>query len=253
MEGCEDNMMQVSEDFYIKCNNCGYINQVDADSLDCDTATYERSMGEEIEYNFYGEICCERCLTWISFNVRGYEYPVGAYNFSDFDCQGGTFVSEPVVEIEYEFDEDYDNFAYQQYIEAQNTLERNREKVQSMSPREFELFVGDLFQRMGYSVKVTQSTRDGGCDIIATKAEPIPFTLIVECKHWKESHKVDVSVVRSVYGVQSAEHVNKSVIVTTSKFTKDARRFAEARKELMTLWEMEDLLKLIEKNYDGEI
>ena len=245
--------MQISKDFYIKCDICGCVTQVQADSLDYDTASYERPMGEEIEYNFYGEICCERCHAWISFNIRGYEYPVGAYNFSDFDCQGGDFVSEPIVEIEYEFDEYYDNYAYEQYVEAENILERNRERVQRMSPREFELFVGDLFQRMGYSVKITQRTRDGGRDIIATKAEPIPFTLIVECKHWGENHKVDVSVVRSMYGVQSAEQANKSVIVTSSKFTRDARKFAEEQKQLMTLWDIDDLLALIEKNYDGEI
>lgn len=89
--------------------------------------------------------------------------------------------------------------------------------------------------------------------IIATKAEPIPFTLIVECKHWGENHKVNASVVRSVYGVRSAEQANKSVIVTSSKFTRDARKFAEAQKELMTLWDIDDLLALIGKNYDGEI
>lgn len=157
------------------------------------------------------------------------------------------------MEIEYEFDEYYDNYAYEQYIEAEYVLERNRERIQKMSPREFELFVGDLFQRVGYSVKITQRTRDGGRDIIATKAEPIPFTLIVECKHWGENHKVNVSVVRSVYGVQSAEQANKSVIVTSSKFTRDARKFAEDQKELMTLWDIDDLLALIGKNYDGEI
>lgn len=35
-------------------------------------------------------------------NVK--EYPVGAFNYSDFKCSGGEFTNEPVVEIEYEFD-----------------------------------------------------------------------------------------------------------------------------------------------------
>ena len=37
----------------------------------------------------------------------------------------------------------------------------------------------------------------------------------------------------------------QSVIVTSSKFTKDAREFAEERKNLMALWDIDDLLKLI--------
>lgn len=117
-----------------------------------------------------------------------------------------------------------------------------------MSSREFEFFVAELFEKLGYSVKVTKATRDGGQDIIATKKGPIPFTLIVECKHWGANHKVDVSVVRSVYGVQTAMQANKSVVVTSSKFTKDARKFAEERQELMTLWDIDDLLKLVIEN-----
>lgn len=246
-------MMKVGKDFYIKCDRCGCIALVEADSLDYETYSCERSMGDEIEYKFFGEICCERCGKSISFNIRGYEYPVGAFNYSDSECYGGTFVQGPSVEIEYVFDDYFENYAYEQFIRAEDVIEHNRERVKHMSSREFEEFVGALFEKMGYRVKITQRTRDGGRDIIATKEDPFPFTLIVECKHWGEDHKVDVSVVRSVYGVQAAEQVNKSIIVTSSKFTRDARKFAEAQKEMMTLWDMDDLLELIGNNYDGEI
>lgn len=218
---------------------------VETDRLECDTEVYERPMGEEIEYNFYGEICCEGCNSWINFNIRGYEYPVGAFNFSDYDCDGGEFVNKPIVEIEYEFDDSFSDYAYEDYIEAEALIEHYKEKIRNMSPREFEFFVANIFERLGYSVKITQATRDGGYDIIATKADPIPFTLIVECKHWGEKHKVDVSVVRSVYGVQMAEQANQSVIVTSSKFTRDARKFAEERKNLMALLDIDDLINFI--------
>jgi len=45
-------MMQVTNDFYVKCNRCGQIAKVETDSLEYDTAVYDRPMGEEIEYNF---------------------------------------------------------------------------------------------------------------------------------------------------------------------------------------------------------
>ena len=239
-------MMRVSKDFYIKCNKCNHVTLVETDSLECDTEVYERPMGEEIEYNFYGEICCEGCNSWINFSIRGYEYPVGAFNFSDYDCDGGEFVNKPIVEIEYEFDDSFSDYAYKDYIEAETLIEHYKEQIRNMSPREFEFFVADIFERLGYSVKITQATRDGGHDIIATKADPIPFTLIVECKHWGEKHKVDVSVVRSVYGVQMAEQANQSVIVTSSKFTRDARKFAEERKNLMALLDIDDLIKFMQ-------
>ena len=240
-------MMQVTNDFYIKCDRCGQIAKAETDCLEYDTAVYDRPMGEEIEYNFYGEICCEKCHSWIAFNIRAFEYPVGAFNFLDCDCHGEKFVSEPTIEIEYEFDDSYSDYAYQEYIAAEQLLEYHRERIKNMSHRDFEFFVAGIFENLGFNVKITQATRDGGHDIIATKADPIPFTLIVECKHWGENHKVDVSVVRSVYGVQTAMQANQSVIVTSSKFTRDAREFAEDRKTLMALWDIDDLLGLIGK------
>lgn len=50
-EGGVCTMMKISGDFYIKCNNCGQITLVETDGLDYDTSVYERSMGEEIEYD----------------------------------------------------------------------------------------------------------------------------------------------------------------------------------------------------------
>lgn len=238
-------MMHIPNKFYIRCDNCGNLTLVEPDDLDCETSVYERSMGEEIECDFHGEISCSGCDSWIEFSIRGFEYPVGAFNFSDSECRGGHFVDEPVVEIDYEFDYDYYDEAYAEYEKAEQLLEDHKEKIKRMPPRDFELFVADVFEKLGFSVKITQATRDGGKDIIATKAAPIPYTLIIECKHWGENHKVDVSVVRSVYGVQMAMQANQSVIVTSSKFTRDARKFAEKRNNLMALFDIDDLLKLI--------
>ena len=76
-------MMHIPENFYIKCNKCGNVTLVEADDLDYETSVYDRPMGEEIEYDFRGEISCDECHSWIEFSIRGYEYPVGAFNFSD--------------------------------------------------------------------------------------------------------------------------------------------------------------------------
>ena len=93
-------MMHIPNDFYIKCNKCNHISLVETAGLDYDTSVYDRPMGEEIEYTFNGEICCEKCHSWIEFSIRGYEYPVGAFNYSDAECHGGEFVDEPTVIFE---------------------------------------------------------------------------------------------------------------------------------------------------------
>ncbi len=238
-------MLHIPRNIIIKCNNCKHEIIIDAYDIDYETLEYERPMGTEIEYNFKGEVYCEKCNKCISFSIRGYEYPVGAFNYSDFECYGGIFMESPVVEINYEFDECYYDEVYESYENLEDILEYERNKIKNMSPRGFEIFVAELFTKLGYSVKIISITKDGGKDIIATKSDPIPYTLIIECKHWGDNHKVDVSVVRSVYGVQIAEQANQSVIVTSSKFTKDARKFASERKDLMRLIDIDDLLNLI--------
>ena len=174
-------MMRIPNDFYIKCDKCNHVSLVETDGLDYETSVYDRPMGEEIEYTFHGEICCEKCHSWIEFCIRGCEYPVGAFNYSDAECHGGEFVDEPTVEIEYEFDDYYYDSAFEEYEKAEAILEYNRNRIKNMSHREFEFFVADIFEKLGFTVKITKATRDGGKDIIATKSAPIPYTLIVEC------------------------------------------------------------------------
>ena len=65
-------MMRIPNNFYIKCNECGNVTLVEADDLDYETSVYDRPMGEEIEYDFRGEICCDKCHSWIDFSIRGY-------------------------------------------------------------------------------------------------------------------------------------------------------------------------------------
>ena len=64
-------MMRIPNNFCIKCNECGNVTLVIADDLDYETSVYDRPMGEEIEYDFRGEICCDNCHSWIDFSIRG--------------------------------------------------------------------------------------------------------------------------------------------------------------------------------------
>ena len=118
-----------------------------------------------------------------------------------------------------------------------------KEKINKMSNREFEFYIANIFRKLGFVTEVTQETRDGGKDIVAATTYPVPYTLIVECKHWKKN-KVDIDVVRSVYGVQVAMKATQSVIVTSSKFTKEARKFAKEQEKLIVLWDLDDILEL---------
>ena len=85
-----------------------------------------------------------------------------------------------------------------------------------------------ILQGMGFTVSSTASTNDGGIDIVATHRSPIiGGKYVVQCKDW--ASKVGVAVVRELYGVVTAEGVNKGILITSSGFTKGAMEFAHGK------------------------
>lgn len=122
-------------------------------------------------------------------------------------------------------------------LSADNRRRRNRLMTQTqergkqsalldMSWREFEMLVGEAFRRRGYAVVETGGNGpDGGVDLVLRKGSELHF---VQCKQWK-AYKVGVDVVRSLYGVMAAKGAAGGFVVTTGRFTADARAFGEGR------------------------
>lgn len=119
--------------------------------------------------------------------------------------------------------------------------------IKNLSPHEFEIFVGDIFQQIGCNVNVTGGFRDGGVDIVATKGGKTHY---IQCKKYI-SRIVSLSDMRDFYGaIVDQIDEGKAYFVTSSVFTHDAERFAKSRPiRLINGWE---LVKYVKK-YDIEI
>ncbi len=103
------------------------------------------------------------------------------------------------------------------------------EKLYDLHPRKFEELIASILKDFGFEVELTKATRDGGRDIIAYMRNAVcSYLTYVECKKYAAENKVGVGVIREVAGVHHLRQPNKSLIVTTSFFTKDA--VEEARK-----------------------
>ena len=77
-------------------------------------------------------------------------------------------------------------------------IAQNRELIYDISPREFETVIERVLQDEGFETKLTQQTRDGGRDIIATKYEMgKPVVFYIECKRYGRQNSVGVNI----YGV----------------------------------------------------
>ena len=126
-------------------------------------------------------------------------------------------------------------------IPKQKTLE-------DLSWQEFELMIRELYRRQGYAVELCSGDgSDGGVDLRLRKDER---TTLVQCKHWKV-YKVGVSPVRELFGILMAEKADHAVLVTTGRFTQDARAFAAGKP--MELIAGEHLAAAIEEaKYSGE-
>lgn len=108
-------------------------------------------------------------------------------------------------------------------------------ELNNLTPRQFEEFIAETLAQLGFrDVTLTPRSRDGGKDVIAShQVNGIPLSFYFECKKYADGHKVQLETLRALLGTlaHEARDVNKGVLVTTSTFTKGAKKFilGEAR------------------------
>jgi restriction system protein len=86
--------------------------------------------------------------------------------------------------------------------------------------------VEEGFRHRGFEVTERGGAApDGGVDLVLPRGHE---RFLVQCKQWR-ARQVSVSVVRELYGVMAAERVAGGYVVTSGRFTKDAKEFASGR------------------------
>ena len=78
---------------------------------------------------------------------------------------------------------------------------------------------------------------------------------LIECKRYDEKNKIGVDIVRALYGVQTADKVNKACLVTSSYFTRDAVAFAENQNFMIDLIDgdaLHDMIVRSAEKYEQE-
>jgi len=93
----------------------------------------------------------------------------------------------------------------------------------NLAPRRFEELVTDVYKQLGYQVRLTQQSHDGEYDILLLDSGSNE-QIIIERKRYAKRRSVGVGVVREVLGVQLLDNFSKAKIVTTSKFSLQAKK-----------------------------
>ena len=120
------------------------------------------------------------------------------------------------------------------------------QSIRDMSWQDFELLVGEVFRRKGYSVTENGGGgADGGIDLILTKPGR---KVVVQCKRWKTA-TIGVTYVRELYGIMNAQRATACIFVSSGDYTKEAMLFSEGKPiDLIDGMELYKLIKEVQKD-----
>lgn len=127
--------------------------------------------------------------------------------------------------------------------------------IRQIEPHDFEYFIADLWEEMGWETRVTNQSGDRGIDVIASREHPFDQTVVIQAKRYGADTKVGSRDAREYAGALH-EHgsADSAIIVTTGGVTSGA--FDSAREtgvkiisgqKLATLIQEENAVTLIEE------
>jgi len=109
---------------------------------------------------------------------------------------------------------------------------------------DFEIYLENLYGKLGYSVVRTKSTRDQGADLILSDENE---KIVVQAKFYKGT--VGNSAIQEVVAAIKFYSANRGIVITNSTFTRSAFELAAANDiELIDFVKLEDLKERINAN-----
>lgn len=129
------------------------------------------------------------------------------------------------------------------YRKLEFSPEKIEMMIRDMSPREFEIFVAEVYRKYGYGVQVTQASNDGGKDIVLNDYEE-DERIYVECKHFSENNYVGREICQKLLGAMAMDGIDRGIIVTTGKFHKNAWGVYH-KVDNLDFVDMDDLIEMV--------
>lgn len=135
-----------------------------------------------------------------------------------------------------------------------------KQKLQSMDDYEFEHFVADLWETMGWDCEVSTASNDKGIDVRAKKTAPYDQKALIQAKRYSKGNKVGSPAIQQYSSLKHQEdNVDKVVVVTTSSYSRNAKELADDLNvklidggDLVVLVDQEDAEELIAEYVDFE-
>ena len=117
--------------------------------------------------------------------------------------------------------------------------------LRQMDAIKFEQLIALAYSNLGWTVRETPASGDGGVDAYLQKGGR---TDILQCKKYASSSTVGAPYVRDLVGTLKIEGADGAILVTTSSFSKGATQVA-ATQDNVQLIDHRGLLEILEKAF----
>lgn len=136
-------------------------------------------------------------------------------------------------------------------------LQEDPQRLQHITPEQFEHLAAERLDRMGFTVTLTGATthRDGGVDIVAAKRDPAlgNFLIAAQVKHHRGDQKTGREAVDRLVSLKGGVF-NFGLLVTNTFFTRDAQWVAAQgnNQYFVRLRDFADVKRWLEENFSGD-
>lgn len=114
--------------------------------------------------------------------------------------------------------------------------------IDIMNGNEFEYFIAELFNKMGYSTSITKASGDQGIDVIVEKGNN-KFGIQTKCY----SNTITNKAIQEVVGGLAYYKLDKGIVITNNFFTDSAKELAASNG--IILWDRTILKEKISEHY----
>jgi restriction system protein len=123
---------------------------------------------------------------------------------------------------------------------AFGTGEKSVATVSLLNSKQFEMAVGDGFRLRGYDVERYTGPSDDGVDLTLTRGKE---RRLVRCEQWR-AQPIGLMVMHKLESAIAREGMHGGYVVTSGRFTREAREFARERNiELVDEKNIDELIK----------
>ena len=160
-----------------------------------------------------------------------------------FDEEKGESINEKTMRIKLiEVKEKLELAEFENKLNSSNEDLFTIKDIDLMSGYEFEYFLKNLFNKMGYNVENTQLSGDQGADLVVKKFSE---KIVIQAKRFND--KVSNKAIQEVVASIRHYRADRGMVVTNSEFTASAIQLAKSNR--IELIDRDKLQNFIEKYF----